>query len=272
MRHLSLLLLIATACSTAGDDSARAHVSRPEAPRWRWDGTYIGAFYQRDWRCPQLRDDEAMTVEHGVLTMPWHIHGAEDGSWAGFDVGQFHGTVRDDGTALVAATVTARTLPAAMIATGYTASSSRGGIAALNAAVPQILFRVDDDGRHATLVLSADCILDLGVVGERPRRPAMDAAENAYPFAGVHLTQRAAADQFSDLDRSPGVAYSYSTRVRTVFDIAPAHRVIRCIQRTCGTDPADPGWVAYGWYDAPGPRDASGTPTAPEVVIVKRAP
>jgi hypothetical protein len=265
MRSISLLLIAATACSPGTDDPVHrdpfdAPALAPTTPaRSRWDGIYIGAFSQRDWRCPQLRDNEAMIVEHGALRMPWHVHGAEDGSWAGFDVGQFVGTVHGDGTAVVAAEVTAHALPAGMIATGYTASSSRGGIAALNAAVPQILFRVDDEGRHATFVLSTDCLLDLGVVGERPRVQAIDAVENPYPFAGVHLAARDAAYNFFDLDQSPGVTYGFSARVRTVFAVAPVHRVVRCIQRNCNADPAAPGWVAYGWYDTP-------------LMIAKRAP
>jgi hypothetical protein len=212
------------------------------APPVRWDGSYIVAYGQDDWRCPQLRDDEALIVEHGTLRMPWHIHGAEDGVWAGFDVGQFRGTVDDDGTAAVTAEVTARTLPPAMIETGYTAASIGGGIAALRAAVPRILFRVDDEGRHATFVMSTGCILDLGVVGEPPRAVPIDTVDNRYPFAGVQLDKRDAAYRFHDLDRSPGVSYSFSAKVRTLFPTAPVHRVLLCIQRSCNADPADPGW------------------------------
>ena len=79
--------------------------------------------------------------------------------------------------------------------------------------------------------------------------PAIDAVDNPYAFAGVHLTDRVGTYDFFDLDRRPDVGYIFGARVRAVFATAPVHRVIRCIQRSCSSDPADPGWVAYGWYD-----------------------
>ena len=183
--------------------------------------------------------------------MPWHIANAALGVWwAGFDVGRIRGTVHGDGTTAVAAEITAHELPADMIASDHAAWSSRTGLAELASAVPQLLFRADDDGRHATLIVSGDCIVELGAVGDQPRLPTLDPVENPYPFAGEHIT-RTHAEELFEVDREPTVSYIFGARVRAVAATAPAHRVVRCNRAECSNDPFGPGWVPVGWFAEP---------------------